>query len=79
VGEECSRLDGPRSLAPNVPHEFGAVAYTPALADGCSLLDVLGLGRVVYQNGTSTKPFVVLASSWFDTWYPSDGTWGSVP
>jgi hypothetical protein len=34
---------------------------------------------VVYQNGTSTKPFVVLASSWFDSWNPSDGTWGLVP
>src|SRR6476661_7340954 len=32
-----------------------------------------------YQNGTSTKPFVVSALSWFDSWNPSDGTWGSVP
>ena len=34
---------------------------------------------MVDQNGTSMKPFVVLASSWFDSWYPSDGTWGLVP
>src|SRR3954469_10235927 len=48
-------------------------------AGGCSLLDGPALGGVVYQNGTSTKPLVGVASSWFDSWNPSDGTWGLVP
>src|ERR1700720_964513 len=34
----------------------------------------------VCQKGRSSWPAVVLASSWFDSWYPSTyGTWGLVP
>ena len=54
--------------------------FTPrSRADGYSVLGGPALWRVVYQNGTSTKPFVVLASPWFDEWYPNDGTGGLVP
>src|ERR1700704_5489990 len=34
----------------------------------------------LYQNGTSTWPLVVFASSWFDSWKPKTyGEWGLVP
>ena len=58
---------------------FGAVTYGPEPGRRIQLAQRPGIGRAVYQNGTSMKPFVVLASSWFDTWYLSDGTLGLVP
>jgi hypothetical protein len=48
----CTALEGP------------AVVPIPTPVSGA---DGPCLGHVVYQNGTSTKPFVVLASSWFDS------------
>ena len=58
---------------------FGSLIYGPESGRRLLLARRPGVGRVVYQNGTSMKPFVVLASSWLDTWYLSDGTLGLVP
>ena len=69
-GVQSPRRTGPHSLAPNVLYEFGPVSYGPEPGQRLRLARWPGLGRVVYQNGTSMKPFVVLASSWFDTWRP---------
>ena len=57
---------------------LGFVAYGQASGRRLQLARRPGVGRVC-QNGTSMKPFVVLASSWLDTWYLSDGTGGLVP
>jgi hypothetical protein len=51
----------------------------PATSDGAGWDG--GRSRpALHQNGVSTKPFVVFASSWFDTWKPKTyGEWGLVP